>query len=102
VSIEQSFVRRQRSTPESPHPLFLVHCGTWTVVYQHCHYCLCRDDLIAIDDGVEVVYELVEEVVNRATSIVFERYIEAEIYPYAVRDVKESILRIISVRDIFP
>lgn len=60
-----------------------------------CHS--LRNDLIATDDGVETVYELVEEVVQRASDIVFERYIENEIYPYAVREVKKAILRVIAV-----
>ena len=59
-----------------------------------------RDELIAVDDGVEIVYELMEDVIGRASSIVFEHYIEAEVYPYAIQDVKTSILKIIAVTEV--
>lgn len=51
------------------------------------------NELIAVDDGVETVYELVDDVVCRASDIIFEHYIEREIFPYAVQAAKKSILK---------
>ena len=43
------------------------------------------------------MYELIEEVVERAAAMVLEHHIAAEIYPYSVQSVKASILKIIAV-----
>ncbi len=50
-----------------------------------------------MDDGVETVYELVDDVVCRASDIIFEHYIEREIFPYAVQAAKKSILKTMAV-----
>lgn len=50
-----------------------------------------------MDDGTELVYELLEEIVNNASSIVLNNYVKNEIYPYAVEDAKNKILEVIAV-----
>ena len=50
-----------------------------------------------MDDGTELVYELLEEIVNNATCIILNNYVKNEIYPYAVEDAKSEILKVIAV-----
>ncbi len=56
-----------------------------------------RNDLIDIDEGVGIVCEIVEEVVEKASKIIYERYLDGELFSYAVQRAKESILKIIGV-----
>ena len=47
---------------------------------------------------METVLELVEDVVERASNIIFERFIASEIFPYAVEAARKNILKMIAVR----
>lgn len=58
---------------------------------------ISRDELVDIDDGVETVCKIVEEIMHKASCIIFEHYIEREIYPHAVQDAKIAILKRIAV-----
>ncbi len=50
-----------------------------------------------MDDGIETVYEIVEEIVENASFIVLNNYVRNEIYPYAVEDAKNKILKVMAV-----
>ena len=52
-----------------------------------------------MDDGVEMVCEMVEEITENAYKIVYDHYLTEHAFPYAINDAKETILRIITVRE---
>ena len=72
-------------------------------VYMHSHNethtarVLCRYEWCDIDEGVEVVSELVEEVTEISFSIVYSHYLEEQAFPHSVNDAKHSLLKIIEV-----
>ena len=47
---------------------------------------------------MEAVCELVEELAEKASRVVFDHYLEKEAFSYAVQDAKEIILRTLAVR----
>ena len=51
-----------------------------------------------MDEGVEIVCELVEEVCEIAFSIVYSHYLEEQAFPHSVDDAKHSLLKIIEVK----
>ena len=57
----------------------------------------CRLKLLEIDEGVEIVSELVEEVCEIAFSIVYSHYLEEQAFPHSVEDAKHSLMKIIEV-----
>lgn len=59
--------------------------------------CTCRCGWCDIDEGVEVVSELVEEVTEIAFSIVYSHYLEEQAFPHSVNDAKHSLIKIIEV-----
>ena len=53
--------------------------------------------MIAVDDGTEAVYGILEEIVSKASAIVLHNYVKKQMYPYTVNDAKSKILRVILV-----
>lgn len=58
----------------------------------------CREELLSVEEGVEAVCELVDELVEKASKVVFDHYLEKEAFSYTVQDAKEIILGILAVR----
>lgn len=56
-----------------------------------------RNELISIDEGVEIVCEIVEDVVAMASDIVLDHYLENKKFSYAVLEAKKEILQFIGV-----
>lgn len=54
--------------------------------------------MISTDEGIGIVYELLGEIVEEACDILYNHHLEREIYPYAVKEAKKTILKIIDVR----
>ena len=52
---------------------------------------------MAVDEGTETVYEILEEIVETASAIILNNYVKNQIYPYTVNDAKDKILRVIAV-----
>ena len=50
-----------------------------------------------VDEGVEIVCELVEEVCEVAFSIVYSHYLEEQAFPHTVQNAKQSLVKIIEV-----
>ena len=63
----------------------------------HAARVLCRYEWCDIDEGVEVMSELVEEVMEISFSIVYSHYLEEQAFPHSVNDAKHSLLKIIEV-----
>ena len=59
-----------------------------------------RATLFEVDEGVEIVSELVKEVCEVAFSIVYSHYLEEQAFPHSVDDAKHSLLKIIEVRQL--
>ena len=57
----------------------------------------CRTELQSIEEGIEIVCELVEEVCEVSFSIVYSHYLEEQAFPHSVDDAKDSLLKIIEV-----
>ena len=66
-------------------------------MHTHTHK---RAQLFEVDEGVEIVSELVEEVCEVAFSIVYSHYLEEQAFPHSVDDAKHSLLKIIEVRQL--
>ena len=81
--------------------LYVVTCAH-TCTHTHTHsllhmYCVGVPEWCGVDEGVEVVCELVEEVAEIAFSIVYSHYLEQQAFPHSVSDAKHSLLKIIEV-----
>lgn len=57
----------------------------------------CRECLLEVDEGIVTVCEVVDEIVKRASDVIYAKYLEDAAYGYAVQDAKENILRSIAV-----
>ena len=72
-----------------------------TCAHMHTHplhaRVLCRSEWCGVDEGVEIVCELVEEVAEIAFSVVYSHYLEEQAFPHSVTDAKHSLLKIIEV-----
>lgn len=55
--------------------------------------------MISGDDGVEIALDILEEVVGKAAAIVYDHYLDREIFPYSVKEAKKAILKNIAVSD---
>lgn len=64
----------------------------------HLFIYFCREELLNVEDGVDVVCEVVEEVVEKASSVVYDHYLDEATFPFAVQDAREIILRTLAVR----
>ena len=69
--------------------------------HMHTHplhvYCVGVPEGCGVNEGVEVVCELVEEVAKITFSIVYSHYLEEQAFPYSVNDAKHSLLKVIEV-----
>ena len=56
-----------------------------------------RNAMLEVDDSQEFVWELLDEVVNKAESIIFKKYLDKQTIPYTISEAKKAILHIIDV-----
>ena len=60
---------------------------------------LYREELLGVEEGVCVVCQLVEELVEKASNIVYDHYLEEASFAYSVQDAKDICLKTLAVRD---
>jgi len=53
--------------------------------------------LLEENDGVETVCGIVNEIVKKASDVIYKKYLEQAAYGYAVQKAKEQILNIVAV-----
>lgn len=53
--------------------------------------------IVEYEEGEQLVAMLIEELIQRSQKVIFERHIESQVLPYAVKFAKDTLVEIIEV-----
>ena len=67
------------------------------IMLTDCNICINRIVLLERDDSDEFVTDIVESICNNTLDIIFKNYIQKQLIPYTVCQVKDAIVQIIEV-----
>ena len=57
--------------------------------------------LIDQEEGEQLVCEIMEEILQKSQQVIFERHIESQVLPYAVKFAKDTLLKMVQVKLLF-